>query len=774
MPQIHRPFRVKSNLGSDALQLENFEGHERISTPYRFIIQALAQDPNIDMKGQLKQPMVMSIKLEDGGERHIHGNVNRMKLMEVGDDGLALYEIELVPWFWFLHLFHDCRIFQNKTVPDIIKAVFAARGYSAFDDQTQGPFASREYCVQYRESDFNFVSRLMEEEGIFYYFKHAQDKATMVLMDDKSLLSPCPHKATARFAPTTGGELGFESVVSLEQELHIHTGKAELRDYDFTKPTTSLEASITGTDMTDGEFYDYPGKYTTKDDGDHFAKIRLEEREVRQNTVRGASNCMGFECGFKFTLSEFYRDEANQEYLITFLHTRGANPSYRSATDQGFEYGNRFHGIPSTVQFRPPRIARKPVIEGVQTAVVVGKSGEEIWTDQYGRVVVQFFWDRDGGANENSSCWIRVAQAWAGTKWGIIYTPRIGQEVIVTFIEGDPDRPIITGRVYNGANMPPYALPDEQTKSTIKSLSSKGGGGFNEIRFEDKKGSEQVFVHAERNLDMLVKANRMESIGGDRSLTVGSTEGGGHKYEKLFQDEHNHVLGNRQEKIEKDHYLKILGDQGIQITGNHSTEVTGNLLQKVTGNHNTEVTQNVYIKGLQIVIEAEIGLTLKMGPNFITLDPSGLAISGVPMTQINSAGSALSGSPGTPVTLTDPTDPTASDNAQPGSVDSPASPAAEPPLTLPLTDLSPDQPQQENPDEPDRPVPQPGAGGGPSSGNPEPSTFPGDVDPVAIANVLQNASQSGTPFCEECRKTVIPDDNDNPAGASGGDDEDGS
>ncbi len=261
---------------------------------------------------------------------------------------------------------------------------------------------------------------------------------------------------------------------------------------------------------------------------------------------------MGFECGYKFTLSDHYSDAANAEYLITALHQKGVNSSYRSGEPDPFDYKNDFEAIPSSVAFRPPRLARKPFVDGSQTAVVVGKSGEEIWVDKYGRVKVQFVWDREGKADENSSCWMRVGQFWAGKQWGAIYTPRIGQEVIVTFLEGDPDRPLITGSVYNADQMPPYTLPDEQTKSTIKSMSSKGGGGFNEFRFEDKKGSEQIFMHGEKDLDIRIKNDRKEWIGNDRSLEVVRD-----KMQKVGRDSHSQIVRDEIEKIGRDHHVAV-------------------------------------------------------------------------------------------------------------------------------------------------------------------------------------------------------------------------
>jgi type VI secretion system secreted protein VgrG len=679
--QIDRPFRLKTSLGDDALLLERFDGYERISTPFRFILRLLSPDPNIDMQGLLTEPAVLSMNLTEESERHLHGHINRIKLLEYGDDGMAMYEAEMVPWFWFLNYFSDCRIFQNKSIPDILEQVFKDRGFSDYQLKLQGSFSEREYVVQYRETDFNFVSRLLEDEGIFYYFEQSEDKHTLVLANDKSAFAACPNQATARYLGSTGSAQTQDSVLSLETEYRMHTGTASLNDYDFEKPHTSLFATLPS--AVKGEDYDSPGKYTTKDDGNRYARIRLEEREVTLATVRGTSNYRGFECGYKFTLTDYFRDAANMDYTLTALEHHARNTSYRTGHEEAFEYSNHFEAIPNSVPYRPPRITRKPAIHGTQTAVVVGKSGEEIWTDSYGRVKVQFFWDRQGQYDENSSCWIRVAHGWAGKQWGIIHIPRIGQEVVVSFLEGDPDRPIITGSVYNADQTVPYTLPDEQTKSTLKSNSSKGGGGFNEIRLEDKKGSEQIFIHSQKDIDIRIENDRKEWIGEDRHLIVTRD-----KLEQTNRDTHIEVARDEIHKIGRDHHLEIDGKAAVKITGSNSLSVTGDVIEQFQGNHSSQVTQNLYLKAMQVVIEAATGLTLKVGGNFVTIDPSGVAIMGT-LVQINSGGSALSGSAGSLVSPLSPTAAQEADKADPGAMAQAWSASANTPANISLQTVSP-------------------------------------------------------------------------------------
>jgi type VI secretion system secreted protein VgrG len=678
--QTDRPFRVKTDLGDEDLLLDSFTGVENVSEPFRFLLRVLSPDPNIDMQGQLTKAVVLSIPLPSEKQRDIHGNISRMKLLEVGSDGMAAYEIEVVPWFWFLTLFSDCRIFQNLTVTGIAEKVFKDRGFSDYRLDLRGQYTEREYCVQYRETDFNFIARLLEEEGIFYFFEQSEEKHTMVLADDPAAIQACPDQSEVRFAPSQGGLLEEDTICTLEEEVRVKTGTSSLNDYDFQKPNTTLFATLAG--KMKGEIYDYPGKYIAKDDGDRFARIRLEELEVDLVTVRGDSNCMALQCGYKFTLSDFYRDDANIDYTLLGLEHRGKNASYRSGKNDPFDYRNRLRAIPNTVPFRPPRRARKPVIDGTQTALVVGKSGEEIWTDKFGRVTVQFYWDRQGTKDEKSSCWIRVAHGWAGKEWGFICIPRIGQEVIVSFLEGDPDRPIITGSVYNQDQMPPYTLPGNQTQSTWKSMSSKGGGGFNELRFEDKKGSEQIFIHGEKDMDMRIKNDRREWIGEDRNLVVVRD-----KFEKTGRDSHLDLTRDHIENIGRDHHLTISGKEAIAITGSHSLKVTGDVIEQFSGNHSSQVTQNLYLKAMQVVIEASIGLTIKAGSSFITIDPSGIAISGQPIVQINSAGSALSGSAGSLVSPLTPTAATDASDTGPGQTTS-VSGQGSSPAGMSLTDIA--------------------------------------------------------------------------------------
>ncbi len=680
LTQAGRLIRVNTNLGEDKLFLESFEGEERVSGLFRFELGLLSEDSSFTMDSLLNQPAVVSITLHDDTDRNFHGIINHIEEVETRSEGTTFYRATMVPWAWLLTLFNDCRIFQNMAVPDIVQKVFTDRGFSNYANRCTGTYAAREYCVQYRETDFNFISRLLEDEGIFYFFEHAADKHTLVMADQPTAFVACPGQSQLAYDTIPGLWQDQDVMLSLRRAQHVRVGKVTENDYDFTKPTTSIDANLDSSRK--GEFYEYPGNYTTRDDGSRYARVRLEEQEVKLLTISAETNCRALCAGFQFTLSGYWNEAANKAYSLLVVRHKAANNASRSyELQEAFDYHNTIEAIPQGTPYHPPRHSRRPFIQGAQTAVVVGKSGEEIWVDQYGRVKVQFFWDRAGTMDENSSCWIRVAQLWAGKGWGAIFTPRIGQEVIVDFLEGDPDRPIITGRVYNADQTVPYALPDEQTKSTIKSMSSKGGGGFNEIRLEDKAGSEQVFIFGQKDQDVRIQKDVREWVGEDRNLYVTRD-----RKDQVGRDDHGDIGRDHIEKIGRDHHLAISGKEAISITGSHSLTVTGDVIETFSGNQSTAVTQNIYISGMQIVIQATTGMTLSVGGNFITIDSSGVTIFGT-MVNINSGGAPLSGSAGSGVSPLSPTDPDIAATANPGQNDVPtANPGT--PATSSAADVS--------------------------------------------------------------------------------------
>lgn len=654
--QAGRPLTIKTPLPNDELLLVGLEGHESISRPFSFQLDLMSENRAVDPKALLRKPSTITILLPDDDKRHINGLVSRISQGGVRDD-LAFYRAELVPWFWFLSLSRDCKMFQNLSVPDIIEQVFKARGFTDYKMKTTASYPKREYVVQYRETDFNFVSRLMEEEGIFYFFEHTQSKHTMVLADKASMLQPCPGESRARVAQHA--QLNEDIITEIEREDAVYIGKVTLRDYDPLQPSLSLHSTMSGNGKE--EIYEYqPVIYTKVDEGERYARIQLEAEEALQKTIRGRGTCRSFQSGYRFDLEEHYRSDMNGAYLLTHVQHAATAGDYRTWENAPFDYTNDFVCIPSNLAYRPPRTAQKPVMRGSQTAIVVGKSGEEIWTDKHGRVKVQFHWDRDGKKDENSSCWVRVSSVWAGKNWGAVHIPRIGQEVIVDFLEGDPDRPIITGRVYNAEQVPPYGLPANQTQSGIKSRSSKGGGAehFNEIRFEDKKGSEQMYVHAEKDKMVVIENDRTESVGHDEKITIEhdrieevkndeTIKIGVNRTEEVGGDETIKIAGSRKEEVAGHEDVTIKGNRTHKIEGNDELDVGGNRdikiggddKQKVDANLTLEVGANIKIKaGAKIVIEAPAGIELKVGGSKVKITPAGVDIEG-PM--INLKGQAM-------------------------------------------------------------------------------------------------------------------------------------
>lgn len=671
--QENRLIQIETPLGKDVLLLQAFHGQEGVSQLFQFDLRMHSETNNVNFADIVGKRATVNIILPDGSIRHIngvissfaHGGAAMLETEEGKPTTYAHYHATLVPWLWFLTRTSDCRIFQEMTVPDIITKVFNDFGFKDYKNKLQGSFEKREYCVQYRETAFNFVSRLMEEEGIYYYFEHTADKHFLVLANSPSEFKDSEFHKKVNYRTVVGLENEDEVITEFTVTQEVRPGKYSVKDFNFEKPLLNLESGLEGKDTRKYEIYDYPGEYLTKDAGEKLVGVRMQEEETPTVVASGVSTCRGLIPGYRFDLDEHYRRDFNKKYtIISIYHTADQGVNYRSSEEESaadLTYTNSFQCIPASTPYRPQRKTPIPLIQGSQTAIVTGKSGEEIWVDKYGRVKVQFHWDRNGKYDENSSCWVRVSQNWAGKRWGAMFIPRVGQEVIVDFLEGDPDRPIITGRVYNGESMPPYALPDEMTKSTIKSYSSKGGGGFNEIRYEDKKGEEQLFFHAEKEMDIRVKNDRREWIGRDRHLIVKRD-----KRELVERDKQIIIKRDLVESVERDHHLKITGKEAMEVGGSQSLKVSGNVAEEFGANHTEQVTQNYFLKAQQIVIEASMALTIKAGSSFITIGPAGIQIVGSPMTMINSGGAAIPGIPGMLVPPTAPAEAEIADNADPG------------------------------------------------------------------------------------------------------------
>ena len=744
--QAHRPVRIGTPLGDDVLLIKSMTGGERLGRPFEYQLVLLSEAHDLNYKDIIGQNVTIAIDKGDKKSRYFNGYISRFSETRFEKD-LVEYHAVVVPWLWFLTRSSDCRMFQNLTIPEIIKQVFKDHGQEDVSDRLHGEYPKWEYCVQYRETAFNFVSRLMEQEGIYYYFKHEEGKHTLVLCDTiGSHLQFAGYEELLYYPRSNKAAQVHEYLWSWVVQHEVQSGTYSVNDFDFQNPKKKLLTQTTIDRSHAGglfELYDYPGQFSVAGEGERYSRVRIEERQAQHETFRGEGDARGICTGVRFNLKGHPRKDFAKEYLTIGVDYRIESDWFETVQDAGkeFVYEASVWAVDSEQPFRAARITPKPAVQGPQTAIVVGPKGEEIHTDKFGRVKVQFPWDRQGKADENSSCWVRVAQSMAGKKWGAIYIPRVGQEVIVDFLEGDPDRPIITGRVYNNDAMPPYDLPANKTMSTLKSNSSKGGQGFNEIRYEDKKGEEQIFIHAEKDQDVRVKNDAKEWIGNDRHLIVKKDQ-----LETVEADRHSTVKGNRLSKTEGDQGETIVGNKLAAVDGNQHLTVKGDQFAKVDGdvnlksgkNLNEEATQKISIKagqdfhgkagmsyaldagttihikgGTTVVIEGGTQLSLKAGPSFVDIGPSGVSISG-PMVMINSGGAAGSGGGSSPT--------------------APAAPEAPDPPKVPLEAIKVD------PGEKDEPPPAPAP--------PEP------VKVSSAALVLAAAAQDGTPFCEECARAA--------------------
>ncbi len=607
------------------LSVKAFKLVESLSSPFELEV-SLVSEEEINFDDVVGKESLLTLLGEDQ-DRYLHGILRQF--MQNGSKGrFFLYEAVVVPSLWLLSLEQDCRIFQNKKVEDIIKQVLQDAGITSdrFDFSLQGKYPEREYCVQYRETDLDFISRLCEEEGIFYFFKHTKDKHLLIFGDSTIAYQPIKKEEVLElpYNPAPGMVPGREFVYEFVFSQRVYSGKITRRDFNFEKPTLDLTTKEQDKSYQKLEVYDYPGRYMEEGRGKSLTKVRLEESMTYKERAEAKSSCPRVVPGFKFKLVDHEREAFNnREYLFTEIRHEGFQPQVLEELadpKEKFSYHNQLIAIPASVVFRPERKTPKPVVRGIQTAVVVGPQGEEIYTDKYGRVKVQFHWDREGKKDEKSSCWIRVGQFWAGNGWGVVFIPRIGDEVIVDFLEGDPDKPLIVGSVYNGDNLPLYNLPDEKTKSTIKTKSTPNDTGYNEIRFEDKKGEEEIFIHAQKDMNEKIENDMSTSVGGNRSINVS---------------------GTHTETIKKD--TKITISEGkyehIVAANTASYEVKGAVTEKFLASQDTKVTGMITISsGKGIEVTATNHIQLKSGASTLFMSSDGtIKISGKSITLIGDA-----------------------------------------------------------------------------------------------------------------------------------------
>ena len=661
--QTEWPISLTTPLGEDVLIPEGFTASEGLSQMFNLRLDAVSERPEDVVFDKI---LGQSVTVEVRGVKRNAARVWSGIVSRISQGGRTTehttYHLEIVPKLWLLTRETGSRIFQQKAVPDILKEVLSSLNVSF---QLVGTYEKRDYCVQYRESDFNFVSRLMEEEGIFYFFKHASGSHQMVIADSPASHPDLPGDGNLLYDDVRGGARKEDRIHRWHKRQEIRSGKVTLRDYSFELPDKNLEADKTPQEqVTIGkeqvklklgvsdslELYDYPGGYAHRFDGvsagggdqssniqkifednKRTAGIRMQTDTAQSLIFHGESDCRELVSGHKFDLDEHFSD--NAKYVLVSAEHSASHPLGTERNGESFTYSNRFQCIPHAIPFRPERTAPVPTVLGTQTALVVGPSGEEIYTDKYGRIKVQFPWDRGGQKDANSSCWARVATPWAGKQWGMVHIPRIGQEVLVDFLEGNPDQPIVIGSTYNADQMPPYTLPANKTQSGVKSRSSKGGGtdNFNEIRFEDDKGKEQIVVHAEKDMLTEVEHDETRKVGNDRNTTI-------HNNETLIVEQGDQSLtikmGNQSNSIKQGNQTTSIdmGNQSTKLALGKSEHEAMQSIELKVGQSSVKLDQTgVTIKGMMIKIEGEIQVEVKSVMTQVNGDAMLIAKGGIVM-----------------------------------------------------------------------------------------------------------------------------------------------
>jgi type VI secretion system secreted protein VgrG len=605
--QAERTAEVTSPLGDDVLLLRRLEATEEMGRLFEYELELLSEDHAILLDDVVGQPVTIRVNVLGDEPRYLNGYVSRFG--HIGAVGTySLYRATLRPWLWFLTRTSDCRIFQDMSVPEIVKEVCSENGFSDIEDLLSETYRKWVYCVQYRETDFNFLSRLMEQEGIYYYFKHENGKHTMVLADDHSSHERCPgYEEVPFYAEQQEDPDEVEHIHEWTVEQEFQSCVYALCDYDFERPRADMKVQTKTPrehPLSEMEIFDYPGQYCEpgskaeqfsagdfRDSGEMYARSRVHELQSRYERATGRGNARGLFAGGLFELTDCPRGDQNREYLIVSSTLELEVSAYESGVGGDAagkaSYSCELEAIDAKQLFRPLRVTPKPVVQGPQTAIVVGPSGEEIWTDQYGRVKVQFHWDRYGEANENSSCWVRVAQIAAGKGWGGIQIPRIGHEVIVEFLEGDPDRPIITGSVYNGDAKPPFALPDGGMVGGIKSNSTPGGGGYNELSLNDTKGKEKIVMHGQYDMETTIENDQTLTVHNNRTSTVDVDDS-----ETVGNNQTQSIGVNQDQTIGSNHTLKVGADETITIGANQAVTIGSNKTESVGSNTTESVGSN--------------------------------------------------------------------------------------------------------------------------------------------------------------------------------------
>ncbi len=624
--QANRQLAIQTPLGTDVLLLEALDGAEALSSLFGYALRVRAFNDSIDPSQLITKSVDWQIALDGGGWRQFNGCVATYSGGEAMARGQRSYVLNVVPWLWFLQHRQDSRVFQNNTVVQIAEQIFTELGFKDFD--TSGlaqEYKPRLYCVQYRETDFNFVSRLFEEEGIFYYFQHQQGRHILMLADGAHAYKDIPD-GTLPYNPPG---IFHNGVTAWTHHMAFRSGRSTTTDYDFQNPGNSLVTSTNGLSPIPQadkfEIFDYPGRYTQRERGEGVSSRLIGAHEKGQNTISAASSARTLQPAGRFQLEAHPIDGENQKYVIVSVVHHATDPTFDSVAKGAPRYQNTFTCLPANVDFVPEQRSEKPIIPGMQSAVVTGPAGEEIYTDRYGRVKIKFHWDRKGKSDETSSCWMRVAQSWAGRGFGTQTIPRIGMEVGVSFMEGDPDHPIVVCCMPNASTIPSLKLPDEKERTGFRSNSSPGGGGFNEITVDDKKCLEEMFIHAQKDLSMMVGNNFLTTVG-NVSAQSAETLWLASVHDSVIEQTQTHILIKHQNSqiyldancvrinFGSGHVLQLDQD-GVHLHSVTKVEASQGGTDGSADNHVSIVPEGVDIRGQAVLAEAGSagGTTIEMG-----------------------------------------------------------------------------------------------------------------------------------------------------------------
>ncbi|RDH46149.1 type VI secretion system tip protein TssI/VgrG [Zooshikella ganghwensis] len=613
---------------NDEFRVVEFKGREQISSPFYFTVAVACSNFELSTSALINKPACLTFSAEEA-PRYVHGIIVNIELIDTGRR-FASYKVVLAPKLWRLEKRTQMKIFQQQDASQIIKTLLKDAGLKEGDDfkiEITGELPQRTYTTQYLETDLEFFNRILAEDGLHYHFIFEQNRHVLLISDTQYIFKRLPVTPEIPYIRHTGLLKRDYTIHDFNLQSKVQPNKITVKDYNFTKPSLKLEISEQ-TNQGDFEVYHHGGLFQKPDIGQKQAQTQLKAFQALKETGLGESNCVYLSAGKLFKLTEHNNPALNQEYLLYGVSHYGSQPQSleEGASGGPSGYSSSFICIPNNVEFKArapkPTINKRNRFNGIQNAMVVGPAGEEIYTDQYSRIKVQFNWDKDGKSNEKSSCWIRVAQPWTGASWGAVQIPRIGQEILLSFVNGDPDRPLIKGVLYNGRNKPPYKLPDQKTKTTVKTCSTPGGQGFNELRFEDKKAQEQIFIHGERDQDIKIENDKDLKVCHDRHLVV---------------DKQNHI------------HIKQLLSESIHGTWKEDLwkkqfiTVKQNFTEKSAKNYNREAGKEIHIKSSgKLVFDAGMQMSVSGSGSYFTLDPSGVKING-PTVRMNAGGSATRG-----------------------------------------------------------------------------------------------------------------------------------